>query len=210
MKKEVGSKDFNIWLLGDSNPKQWEDILEYPLDPRHPIRHNIWTSILDVIQDRVYRKIGKRVDSSSIYIRNAVENPDIKPKGNHVRWNTDVGVEIDCLRELILEFNPSFLFSFGAFSFEFARRSLKQEPERSYSYWGARRLGEEFRIRVEKFDLSNTNLIPLLHRVVSSRKFVESQDYFCDQEGANYFDYVGNRIANILIKYQNDFEIWIE
>jgi len=163
-----------------------------------------------VIQDRVYRKIGKRVDSSSIYIRNAVENPDIKPKGNHVRWNTDVGVEIDCLRELILEFNPSFLFSFGAFSFEFARRSLNQEPERSYSYWGAKRLGEEFRIRVEKFDLSNTNLIPLLHRVVSSGKFVESQDYFCDQEGANYFDYVGNQIANILIKYQYDFEIWIE
>ncbi len=209
MEKEVGSKNFDIWLLGDLNPKQWEDILDYPLDPRHPIRHNIWTSIIDVIQDRVYRKIGKRVDSSLIYIRNAVENPDIRPRGNHIDWHADVAIEVDDFQDLLEVYAPKFLFSFGAFSFEFARRSLEQEPARSFSDWSAKRLGEEFRYRVNDFSLSKTNLLPLLHRVVSGGKFVESQDYFCDQPGANYFDFVGIAIANIMLDNENKLPIWI-
>lgn len=210
MEKEVGSKNFDIWLLGDSNPKQWEDILDYPLDPRHPIRHNIWTSILDPIQDRVYRKIGKRVDSSSIYIRNAVENPDIKPKGNHVSWNTEVGIEINEFRDLLLKFKPKLLFSFGAFSYEFARRALNQEPIRKYSYWSAKGLGQDFRHCAKMFDLSTTNLMPLLHRVVSGGKFVQSQDHFCGKEGVNYFEYVGYQVADLLIENEANIDVWIK
>lgn len=36
MKPQVGDPDFPIWLLGDSNPKGWQSVLETPLDPRHP------------------------------------------------------------------------------------------------------------------------------------------------------------------------------
>jgi hypothetical protein len=46
MKPLVGDPDFPIWLLGDSNPKGWQSVLETPLDPRHPARHNIWTPVL--------------------------------------------------------------------------------------------------------------------------------------------------------------------
>jgi len=209
MKKEVGNKDFNIWLLGDSNPKQWEDVLEYPLDSRHPIRHNIWTSILDYVQDRVYRRIRKRVDSHSLYIRNAVENPDIKPKGNHVDWKTVVGIEINEFKHLLEEYQPKLLFSFGAFSYEFARRSLNRDPKRKYSYWSAKRLGQDFRRSAETFDLSTTNLMPLLHRVVSGGKFVQSQDHFCGEDSVNYFEYVGYLIADLLIENESKVDVWI-
>jgi hypothetical protein len=56
MTKEVGSPDFPLRLLGDSNPKNWAGVHSTPLDPRHSVRHNIWTSSLDVVQDKVYRQ----------------------------------------------------------------------------------------------------------------------------------------------------------
>ena len=33
MEREVGSKEFPVWLLGDLNPTRWEDDLETPFDP---------------------------------------------------------------------------------------------------------------------------------------------------------------------------------
>ncbi|MBN1936604.1 MAG: hypothetical protein JW934_18220, partial [Anaerolineae bacterium] len=106
MKKQVGDKNFAIWLLGDSNPKQWQDILQVPLDPRHPIRHNIWTSVLEIIQDKVFRECGSRVDTSSLYIRNAIENPDYKPSGSSLVWGTEVGQEIEAFGQQLREYRP--------------------------------------------------------------------------------------------------------
>lgn len=60
MKKDIENKAFNIWLLGDSNPKNWDSILETPLDPRHPARHSIWTPVIDVIQDQAFRELKKQ------------------------------------------------------------------------------------------------------------------------------------------------------
>jgi len=54
MHRETGEKTFPSWLLGDSNPARWQSRLENPLDAKHPIRHNIWTSVLDVVQETVY------------------------------------------------------------------------------------------------------------------------------------------------------------
>ncbi|MBK8048508.1 MAG: hypothetical protein IPK16_16155 [Anaerolineales bacterium] len=68
MNRDVGDKTCPIWLLGDSNPSNWQDVLVTPLDPRHPARHSIWTPVLDVMQDRVFRKQRLRIDTSSIYI----------------------------------------------------------------------------------------------------------------------------------------------
>ena len=76
MEVEVGDRGFPLWLIGDSNPAQWELRLKTPFDPRHPVRHNIWTPILDVIQGRVYRGLQTpRVDSSKLYIRQRSANP---------------------------------------------------------------------------------------------------------------------------------------
>jgi len=112
MEKEIGNKDFAIWLLGDSNPKNWQDILLAPLDPRHPARHSIWTSVLDVIQDEVFRRCRTRVDTSAIYIRNAIEDPSMKPPSDTVDWKEDVISYIDELSKLLKQHRPILLFCF--------------------------------------------------------------------------------------------------
>jgi hypothetical protein len=86
MDREVGNPHFEFWLLGDSEPERWKNLLHGPLDPRHPIRHNIWTSVLDVIQDQVFRKAGLRFDTSQIYIRNAVRDVTDKPSSKAIKW----------------------------------------------------------------------------------------------------------------------------
>jgi len=210
MIKETGDRNSEIWLLGDSNPKNWQAILETPFDPRHPARHSIWTPVLEAIQDRVFRECRSRVDTSSIYVRNAIEDPANKPSPRNIEWGIGVEREVQGFQEIVREYRPKILFSFGAFSFEFARRALDQEPKRSYGYWGARRLGHEFRQRISQFDLNAINLLPLLHVSIARGRFIQSHDYFCGQEGANYFEFVGNHVAQRLIEHHGKLRVWIE
>lgn len=209
MEKEAGDSRCEVWLLGDSNPRNWQSVLSTPLDPRHPARHNIWTPVLDVIQDAVFRKCRQRVDTSSLYIRNAIENPNEKPRSNLVEWGPSVTEEIDDLRMSISEHHPMVLFSFGAFAFEFARRSQFEEPSRPYSHWGARELGKEFRKRIEMFDPTVTNLLPLLHVSISRGRFIQAHEQYSDQAGANYFDFAGTHIAHKLLEHQQALHVWI-
>ena len=210
MKKEVGNRSSEIWLLGDSNPRNWQDVLETPFDPRHPARHSIWTPVLDVIQDRVFRECRKRVDASPLYVRNAVEDPANKPPSQNIEWGMNVQNEVREFQEMVREHHPIILFSFGAFSFEFARRALTEKPRRGYGYWEAKRLGEQFKQRIGQFDLSATNLLPLLHVSIARGRFIQSHEYFCGQKGANYFEFVGNQVAQKLIEYQEELKVWIE
>lgn len=210
MKKETGDRNSEIWLLGDSNPKNWQAILETPFDPRHPARHSVWTPVLEAIQDRVFRECRSRADTSSIYVRNAIEDPANKPSSRNIEWGIGVEKEVQEFQEIVREHSPKILLSFGAFSFEFARRALDQEPKRSYSYWGARGLGHEFRQRIGQFDLNATNLLPLLHVSIARGRFIQSHEYFCDQRGANYFEFVGNHIAQRLIEHRDKLRVWIE
>jgi len=210
MKKEVGDRNSEIWLLGDSNPKNWQTVLETPLDPRHPARHSIWTPVLEIIQDRVFRENRSRVDTSSIYIRNAIEDPAGKPRSNSIKWETIVERELQGFQEVVRGCQPKILFSFGAFAFEFARRAFGEEPKRSHNYWGARNLGHEFRQRVDQFDLNATNLLPLLHVSIARGWFIQSHEYFSGQEGGNYFEFVGNRIAQTLMEHGDRLKVWIE
>jgi len=210
MKKEVGSKNSEIWLLGDSNPKNWQTVLETPFDPRHPARHSIWTPVLEVIQDRVFRVCRWRVDTSQIYVRNAIEDPSNKPPSRSIEWGMKVQNEVQEFQKIVREHCPKIIFSFGAFSFEFARRVLSEEPRRGYGYWGARRLGEQFRQRIEQFNLDTTNLLPLLHVSIARGRFIQSHEYFCGREGANYFEFVGKRVAQKLIEYRDELRVWIE
>lgn len=209
MLREAGSQDCAIWLLGDSNPKNWADALETPLDSRHPTRHNIWTPILDVIQDKVYRQARQRVDTSSLYIRNAIEDPVNKPKGTESAWSSKVLGELQEFRSLVTQFHPIFVFCFGAFSYEYGRRSIGDEPEYAHNHWNTRRLGKEFRHRIEHFDPNGTNIFPLLHATIARGKFIESHKYFCDQEGANYFEFAGSRIADLFLIHKGNLRIWI-
>jgi hypothetical protein len=209
MLREIGKPNFPIWLLGDSNPKNWADALATPLDPRHPARHNIWTPIIDVIQDRVYRQAKLRVDTSSLYIRNAIEDPTNKPAGNNIEWSMRVIAETDALSSSLTECRPAFLFSFGAFAYEFARRGLGELPEHPHGYWGARNMGEQFLYRAAHFDPNKINVFPLLHATIARGRFLESHRDFCDQPGANYFEYVGSHLVEIMLINKDRLNIWI-
>ncbi|GAB4283750.1 MAG: hypothetical protein Kow0068_08670 [Marinilabiliales bacterium] len=195
MNREIGNKNFKIWLLGDSEPQNWKKKLENPLDDRHPIVHNIWTPIIDKIQCSFYKNDRSRIDSDKIFIRNAVDNPKYKPKSNEKKWNDKNLIKnISEYKELIFKHKPILILTFGSFAFEFGRRCFAENPEYSFSYWGAKKLGEEFLLRLNKFSINKSNLVPLLHRSIAGGRFIKSHNYFCDKENANYFKYVAEKL----------------
>jgi hypothetical protein len=209
MQRETGDLNFPIWLIGDSNPAHWESDLITPFDPRHPIIHNIWTSVLDVIQDKVYREAHLRIDTSNIYIRNAVDDPLKKPKSSDIRWSGSVEKEINNLGNLIKKFHPIILVSFGAFSYEFMCRSVGVQEPHKYGSWGAKELGIAFTHQIENFTPNKTNIISLLHRSISGGKYIESHNYFTGAKGVNYFNFVGKQLAENILKYKEQLPIWI-
>ena len=130
MEREFGSKDFPIWLVGDSNPESWANVLNYPLDPRHPARHNIWTPILDGIQEQVFLADGRRVATDQLYAQNAVQDKGEKPPDTEIEWQPGLLKEVRNFARLLTLYTPKLVFTFGAFAFEFARRSFKGKPGR--------------------------------------------------------------------------------
>ncbi|HBP65832.1 MAG TPA: hypothetical protein DD730_16640 [Desulfosporosinus sp.] len=191
---ESGGRTNPIWLL---------------FDPRHPIRHDIWTPILDEVQDKVYRQIHRRVDTSKILIRNAINNSLLVP--NTLNWWADeVVAEIELFREIALEHKPKILISFGAFAYEFVRRVYRTKPKKGPKHWGTSILGDEFRSSIENFDINTTNSIPLLRRVIASGNYIEAHNYFCQNQGENYFNFVGIKIAEKIIEHKDDLQIWIK
>lgn len=210
MEREFGSKKFSIWLIGDSNPKGWANVLNYPLDPRHPARHNIWTPILDGIQEQVFLAAHRRVDTSQIYVRNAVEHASDKPAARAIEWQPKPLKETRNFAKLLTLYTPKLVFTFGAFAFEFARRSLEKNSKRRFQDWTTKRLGQEFRQRVEGFDPEKINLFPLLHASIARGKFLQSHDYFTDVKGGNYFDYVARKISLLLLEHQQALPIWVQ
>jgi hypothetical protein len=94
--------------------------------------------------------------------------------------------------------------------FEFTRRALGEQDRQNFGYWGSNRLGDEFRRNIGEFDINKSNVIPLLHRSISGGKFIKSHENFCGQDDANYFEVVGNSIADILLQNKDQLKIWIE
>jgi hypothetical protein len=209
MKKDFGSIDSDIWLLGDSNPKNWNDDIEYPLDARHPARHNIWTPILNEIQGVVYKTRKMRINDSFFYIRNAIQIPSEKPLNRAKEWDKKITQKMNNLRKDVDANSPKIIFSFGSFAFEFARRSLDQKSLNRYDHWGSEKLGDEFSSSIEQFDIRKTNVIPLLHVSIARGKFIKNHEYFTGKKGGNYFVHVGQKISEMLLKHQKELKIWM-
>ena len=214
MERETGSRDHPIWLIGDSNPKNWETRLHGPLDTRHPTRHNIWPPILENVQSHLYASIHKRLRTDDLYIRNAVEDSSHKPHSSRRDWLTETETTLEeertVLSKLLICYTPKLVFSFGAFAFEFTRRSLEFEEtsNRAYRLWTTEELGREFKERMGKFSLHKINLVPLLHASIARGKFLESHAKFTDEGDGNYFDHVGKEIAKCLIRNRTEFPFW--
>lgn len=190
-------------------PPAWVRSLRSPFDPRHPVRHNIWTSIADVLQAHVYQNgPNVRVETGveALYIRNAVIDPSEKPTPTERVWQLES--RLNELRQLLNYHHPFLLLCFGSFAFEFARRATGDDPEQPYRHWTTRALGMEFRRRIKLVVPGQTTALPLLHRSISGGKWVQSHDYFTDERGGDYFQFVGTALGVMLLKYRDSLDIW--
>lgn len=194
MKQESGDRSSPIWLL---------------VNPKFPAaRHDIWAPILDEIQDKVYRKLHTRIDTGNIFIKNAVSDIGIVPNTANW-WAAEVAKEIVTLRESVLEHQPKILITFGTITYEFVRRVFDIRPEKGPKYWSTTNLGNEFERSIANFDINQTNMIPLLRRVMKSGKLIEDRNYSSWEDSENYFRDVGTKIADRIIENKDNLKIWI-
>lgn len=194
MKSEIGLRTYPIWLL--VNPK-------YPA-----VRYDIWRPVLAEIQDRVYRELHLRIDTTNIFIKSAVDDVRIVPNTLNW-WAREVAKEIELFREMIQEYKPKMLITFGAFPFEFTRRVNEIKPEKGPKAWSTMILRNEFEKAMENFDINQTNTIPLLRRVLETDKYTDASDYMSPSEREAYFKHVGTKIAQKIIENKDLLNIWI-
>ena len=191
MKIESGDRSCPIWLL--VNPK-------YPADI-----YNIWAPIMYELQDKVYRKLHARINSKNIFKKNVIS--DIGRVSN-MSIEAEVTKEIVMLRESVLEHQPKLLITFGTISNEFVRRVLDIKPENEPKYWNTSNLGDEFERSIAKFDITQTNWIPLIRRITKSGKNIKDRVKDCE-DSENYYADVATKIAHIIIENKDSLRIWI-
>lgn len=206
MKDVVGDPKFPIWLIGDSPPKAWVDKLDTPLDPRHPARHSIWTSVADPMQDRLYRQRKLRLDTSQLYIRNAMNKPLERSTIEELAH-----LPIGALKKMLNQHKPSIVLTFGVSAFMIVLFASGESPNKLFKT--TKLLGEQFRNRIDNFQEDRVNILPLLHVSIARGKFLEAHRDFVGAYGntpPNYFDYVGEKLADLLLAKFSDRPIWIE
>lgn len=205
MKNSAGDPRFPIWLIGDSPPEKWADKLDSPLDAKHPARHNIWTSVADSMQDRLYRQGRLRLDTSQLYIRNATDRPWTT---STIQAQTQLCQNI--LQELIDKYKPKIILTFGISAFMITLLASGEHPQKFFKT--TKLLGEQFRSRIKNYGDHKVNVIPLLHTSIARGRFLESHRDFVGIDGKvhpNYFDYVGEKLADLLLANFSDKPIWI-
>ncbi len=194
MKRESGERSYPLWIV---------------FNPKHPISHDNWTPVLSEIQDKVYRKINTRIETTNIYFRNAVSDSRFVPNTLNW-WGPVVTKEIELFKEIALEYKPRIIFSLGAFAFEFLRRVYEIKPEKGPKAWSTSNLGDEFERSIETFDINRTNIIPLLHRVGASANFIDTYNHFHGNDRENYYQHVGAKLAEKIIENKDCLDIWIK
>jgi len=194
MEDYYGNQESKIWLIGDSPPEAHKEKLRFPLDPRHPAVHNIWTPVLGKINEHLFSQ-GLRLNEASLYIRNALNDGNI---------GSDAAA--DLLKEKIFGANPTILITFGETAYNITYKAVYGVSE-TLKRPTSRSLGEIFCANIEEFNVNKTNILPLLHVSVCRRHFLEAQAYFLSKTldeymkyecQDDYFAYVGEKIVAIL------------
>jgi hypothetical protein len=207
---DVGNRDFPLWLIGDANLTPGKTGPFTPVDARHRVWHMIWTPVLHVIEDRVYRGSRLRMDTRGIHFRNILADLALKPEPAYKEWSPATDSAVAGLRSLLVAHRPVILVSFGAFAFEAVRRALAEHEWHPHGWWSAKRLGDEFRKRIRDFEPGESNVLPLLHRRISGSAYMESYEHFIGEAGGDYFEVVGAALAETLLRYRRQLPIWIE
>jgi hypothetical protein len=208
MDNYFGNQGSPVWFMGDSPPEKWKDRLLYPLDPKHPTRHSIWTPIENYCQRRLYEKAALRLDTDKFFIMNAVENASEKP-AKREDWGALEG-RIGVLKKQMAKYRPVVVLTFGSFAFELLRRVTDEEPQ-SIRQWGCREMGEEFVRRLDAWRGEKTNILPLLHVTISRGKFLDAHRLYCGESGyKNYFEYVGEKISELFMEKLAAHDLWSE
>jgi len=193
--RDSGNKTYPIWLL---------------INPKYPtVINNIWRHVLDEIQDKVYREIHSRIDTTDIYVRSVVCDCGIVPNTLNW-WGSEVTSEIKLFRELLLEYNPKILVTFGGFPYEFVRRVFESKPQKGPKYWSIDIIRDEFKNSIINFEVNKTNVIPLLRKVNSSNQLIEASNSYSRNETERYFHFVGTKISEMLIKNKDSLTIWMK
>jgi hypothetical protein len=208
--KPQGLETSPIWLIGDSDPKNWlPPDLEFVFDDRHPTIHNIWTSIIYKVQKNIYKEKGKIIDDDQFYIRNAIEQANMKPSQDDHLWNDKVVGQIksnylesqmDAIKKLINKYEPKMVITFGSFSYEFIRRcyGLNSNP---FGNWNTKELKKQFISSITDDGI----IVPLLHRSISMGHFLSSHrqfshDTIVNNINGNYFEFVSEKLCKTIIK----------
>lgn len=208
MEYESGSKNFPVWIMSDIEPSYLEAELDGPFDYRHPVRHIVCTSILNVIQHYVYQNEKERLDEENLYFRTTISENAEKPRINDVIWPDEVMEEVESIKNDIENYKPTIILSFGAYTYEILRRTNIGKTHRSYGSWTPDELGGEFKACLSEFDINQTNVFPLMDRSILGWKFLQSHEQFVGQKNADYFKFAGKRIAGFLNKYRDELDVW--
>lgn len=190
-----------IWLFGHSPPENSPDI--GVLDPRHPTRHSIWTSVSDYLQERVFDHGKFRLDPEKLLFRNAFEAAvGLKSSGSILDKR-----RVSLYKNLV-EFQPPVVFTFGDEAYRFVSANAL-DKQVSTKKLRIEDLGVRFREVDERFDPQKVNIFPLLHASVARASWASIGKWFSgpDKED-NYFKYVGQRIGDILLRHGRDWPIW--
>lgn len=193
IKTESGDRSFPIWLL---------------VNPKYPsARPDIWIPILEMIQDKVYRKLHTIIDIEKFFIKYIVS--DIGVVSHNSKWySTEIDNDIIDLKESILEYNPKLLITFGTVAYELVNRICEIRSEKGPRYWSSANLRSEFEQSIANFDITRPNRIPLPCRVMTRHKSMEDYNSYLEN-CENYFRDVGTKIADRLIENKDSLKIWI-
>jgi len=204
----------HIWLVGHSYPTRWLQDLREPLDPRHPVRHNIWTSVLEVIQEVAYtRGSGRRIDTAKLFVCNAAakQQPGAKPDWD---YNGQIlPARIALFRNRLQTYQPPIVLTFGADVFDFMSRALATAPNGGCGSFrraplSAAGLGAEFRRAANSFNPDQVNVFPLLHRSIAGGHWVSAHKAFTGQDHGDYFLTVGSELGRLLVEHAARLDVW--
>ncbi|WP_407311227.1 hypothetical protein [Desulfosporosinus sp. SB140] len=194
VKTETGDRSSQIWLL---------------VNPKYPdVRQDIWLPILEVIQDKMFRKLRKRIDTGRIFMKTIVSDIGVVSRASNM-WSTEIAEEIVTLRESILEYQPKILITFGSVTYELVTRILGINQEREPKCWQTTNLGDEFQRSMENFEITGINRIPLPLRALTKGKIINEYNYFSWEDCEDYFSVVGTKIADRILENEDCLKIWI-